>query len=288
MKALQWLLLFSFALAGCQSVPHSSDSMHDIIQARNDEAARWYASGNVDALASMFTADAWQMPPNATALVGREAIRGFWRQAVQWGTWNFSLKSDDVKASGPFAVERGKYTLRFIARAGSPFPSFDDRGNYVVLWRLDDGVWRAVWDAPVSEVPHAGPEAKEALLRTDREWAAVASEGKDIERILSYWSEDATVYPAGAPVVRGKSALRQYVRESLAIPGFNISWRSDFVSVSADGTLGYATGDNLVVMTGADGKLIRIPGRGVSLWSRDAEGRWKCILDIWNSGPAGR
>ena len=30
----------------------------------------------------------------------------------------------------------------------------EDEGNYVVYWRLDpDGVWRAVWNAPVSAKP---------------------------------------------------------------------------------------------------------------------------------------
>ena len=40
----------------------------------------------------------------------------------------------------------------------------------------------------------AREEAK--LLRRDSEWAEVASSGKDIEKILSYWSDDALlIYP---------------------------------------------------------------------------------------------
>jgi ketosteroid isomerase-like protein len=38
-------------------------------------------------------------------------------------------------------------------------PSHEDRGNYVVLWRLEaDGEWRIVWDAPVSELPLPGSQ----------------------------------------------------------------------------------------------------------------------------------
>ncbi len=65
---------------------------------------------------------------------------------------------------------------------------------------------------------------KKALLQTDREWAAAAAEGKDVDRIVSFWSDDATVIPAGAPVVRGKPAIRNFVQQSLAIPGFHITW----------------------------------------------------------------
>jgi ketosteroid isomerase-like protein len=126
---------------------------------------------------------------------------------------------------------------------------------------------------------------KEALLRVDREWAAAAAEGKDVERIVSFWSDDATVFPAGAPVVHGKPAIRAFVQESLATPGFHISWRSDEASVNADGTLGYTIGTNALTVPGPDGKLITIAGRGVAIWRRLRGGEWKCVIDIWNSGP---
>jgi ketosteroid isomerase-like protein len=126
---------------------------------------------------------------------------------------------------------------------------------------------------------------KEVLLRVDREWAAAAAEGKDIERIVSFWSDDATVFPPGAPVLHGKPAIRAFVQESLATPGFHISWRSDQASVSADGTFGYTTGTNALTVPGPDGKLMTVAGRGVAVWRRLPGGQWKCVIDIWNSGP---
>jgi uncharacterized protein (TIGR02246 family) len=124
-----------------------------IIEGRNADAERWYAAGDADSLANLFTADAWQMPPNAPPLVGRESIRAFWKHATGWGSWKFELRTQDVAVSGSLAVERGKYRLSFTAKPGmAPMPSLEDHGNYLVLWRLEpDGAWRAVWDAPVSE-----------------------------------------------------------------------------------------------------------------------------------------
>lgn len=96
------------------------------------------------------------MPPNAPPLAGRDALVGFWSEAVKWGQWSFHLETHDVIASPPLAVERGKYRLSFEAGPGAPrdMSSFQDHGNYVVVWRHEaDGEWRILWDAPVSEVP---------------------------------------------------------------------------------------------------------------------------------------
>src|SRR5712691_3916322 len=176
-------LLPGLILSACASVSPQS----------NADAMRWYAAGDIDSVAAIFAEDAVQMPPNSPPLVGRAAIRQFWRQAVEWGKWEFTLQAVDVSVSGPMAVERGKYALKFSAGPAAPpgMNSFVDHGSYLVHWRHEpDGRWRAVSDAPVSEVPLASgmnpDREKEALLRLDREWAAVASEGKDVERMLGF------------------------------------------------------------------------------------------------------
>ena len=130
-----------------------------------------------------------------------------------------------------------------------------------------------------------GDSAKEALLQRDRAWSVAAAEGRDVDRIVDHWSDDAVVIPSGAPVIRGKAAIRDYVRKSLAIPGFQIRWQPQDASLSADGTLGYTTGENAVTVPGPGGTLITIPGRYATVWRRDSSGAWKCVVDIWNSGP---
>jgi ketosteroid isomerase-like protein len=154
-------LLLCLILSACASAPvQGSMEVRSIIERHNADAERWYASGQIDSVASFFAEDAWQMPPNSPPLVGREAIRKFWRQAVGWGKWNFTLQTQDVSVSGRIAVERGKYVLKFAAGPGAPpgMASFEDHGNYLVHWRRDpDGEWRAVGDAPVSEVPLPTP-----------------------------------------------------------------------------------------------------------------------------------
>lgn len=153
-------VLVLLVVAGCASAQRGgTEDVKGIIDRTNKDIAMQYARGDVDAVVSHFSESAWQMPPNQPPSVGREAIRQYWRQAVQWGKWEFSFDVQTVDVSGNMAIERGKYTLRFTAGANAPFPSLTDHGNYLVEWRRDaDGQWRAVADAPVSDVALAPPK----------------------------------------------------------------------------------------------------------------------------------
>ncbi|HVN68034.1 MAG TPA: DUF4440 domain-containing protein [Candidatus Binatia bacterium] len=131
--------------------------------------------------------------------------------------------------------------------------------------------------------PSNATDEKDVLLGVDRQWSAVASQGKDAVRIVSYWSDDATILSPGAAPVRGKAAIRAFVLRSLATPGFHISWRPSQASISRDGSLGYTMGENFLTFPGTGGKLIRASGRYVTIWRRTPGGAWKCVVDTWNS-----
>jgi ketosteroid isomerase-like protein len=126
---------------------------------------------------------------------------------------------------------------------------------------------------------------RDRLLKRDAEWAIAASEGRDLERVLSYWTDDAIVMPPGLPAVIGKAALREYVQASMHIAGFRITWTSTDVTFSPDRNLAYMFGTNSIDMNGPDGTPIRIDGRAVTIWRKDPDGEWRCAVDIWNAPP---
>ena len=85
------------------------------------------------------------------------------------------------------------------------------------------------------------------------EWADLASAGKDVEKILSYWSDDALLIFPGQPVLEGKAAIRAYVSASLKTPGFKIHWVSEKPVFSPDGKLAYMRGTDRLTVPGPNG-----------------------------------
>jgi uncharacterized protein (TIGR02246 family) len=152
------LLACCVVMAGCTNVKPVSDDtkVREIIDALNQELVECWNGAEYECVAGMFSEDGWQLMPNAQAQAGTEAIRRFWQQAFGWGQWEISMETSLLEQSGPLAIERGKYTIRFVADAAAPpgRPSSQDRGNYLTHWRLDsDGRWRLAAQALVSEVP---------------------------------------------------------------------------------------------------------------------------------------
>ena len=66
---------------------------------------------------------------------------------------------------------------------------------------------------------HSSEAEANALMQTSREWASPASTG-DVDLIVSYWDDDAVVLPPEQQPLFGKKAIREYVIQSMALPGF--------------------------------------------------------------------
>jgi ketosteroid isomerase-like protein len=134
--------------------------------------------------------------------------------------------------------------------------------------------------------PHFDASAAQAaLLRRDAEWADAATAGKDVDRIVSYWTDDALIIFPGQPTIEGKKAIRDYVARSLATPGFSIHWVSEKPEFSPDGKLAYMRGTDQMTVPGGDGKPMTIHLRGLSVWRMEPDGQWRCVAEVSNEVP---
>lgn len=120
-----------------------------------------------------------------------------------------------------------------------------------------------------------------ALLQLDREWSQVAA-GEDLEQLLSHWAEDAVIYPPGRPAVVGKEAIREFIEQSRAVPGFAISWEPKEAVVSQGGDMAYTLGITRITVNDSEGKPIVNLGKYTVVWRKQGDGSWKCVVDMFN------
>lgn len=128
--------------------------------------------------------------------------------------------------------------------------------------------------------------ATTSLLNTDREWARLAGANASVDSIVAFWTSDARVILPGQPIVVGTEALRGMVASMQGIPGFRITWTPDSAVVAPSGDVGYTYGTNRITAPDAKGVLRTTEGRYVTWWRLEADGRWRCSVDISNEGPA--
>jgi ketosteroid isomerase-like protein len=126
----------------------------------------------------------------------------------------------------------------------------------------------------------------EKLMELSRSWAQSVKD-KDVEKMLSYWANDAMVMSPNEASVVGKEALRGMVERSMKIEGFEIFWEPQHAYVSQSGDLGYVVIKNYMTMP-ADtlGNTRTVYNKGVEIWKKQEDGNWKNVIDISNSDPS--
>ena len=123
---------------------------------------------------------------------------------------------------------------------------------------------------------------EQALRDLDAQWSAAAA-AKDLEKTISFYSENALVLPTNAPAATTKDTIRNTWKDLLASPGVAISWKTAKVEVARSGDIAYTTGTYELTMNDASGKPINDSGKYVEVWKKQTDGKWKVAVDIWNS-----
>jgi len=123
-----------------------------------------------------------------------------------------------------------------------------------------------------------------ALLNADKEWAAAAASG-DVDRIVTFWTDDVVIYFPNAPIVSGKETVRQFVQNNRNKPGFALTWTPTEAVVSTAGDLGYTAGTGQLSVNDDNGNLMTRKMNYICIWKKQADGSWKCSREISNFRP---
>jgi uncharacterized protein (TIGR02246 family) len=169
-----------------------------------------------------------------------------------------------------------------------PWKNIDGRFNF----RLDDTMktkllilsicFALLSFAFVSTASAGDMKIEQALRDLDAQWSAAAA-AKDVDKTVSFYSDDAIVMPPNAPSATKKEAIRKVWQDLLASPGLGISWKTTKVEVAKSGDLACVSGTYEVTMNDPSAKPANDHGKYVEVWEKQADGKWKCGTDIWNS-----
>ena len=112
-----------------------------MIQKLSDEWATAFNKGDSHALAELYTEDAYVLPAGGEMVHGRQAIQGFWDNAMkQLG--DGKLTTVDVQPLGSEAA-REIGTFSFKTKGNAPE---EVNGKYVVVWRKMNNQWKLATD----------------------------------------------------------------------------------------------------------------------------------------------
>jgi len=135
--------------------------------------------------------------------------------------------------------------------------------------------------------PSAKAAAESAIRKLDEAWSKDAGKGS-VDAFLAYYTKDALVLPPNEPVANTPAKIRKSIEGLMSLPGLKISWTVQKVVASDAGDLGYCHGKYKISFKGPDGKTIEDVGKTLSIWKKQKNGRFMCIVDTWSSDlPAG-
>lgn len=127
------------------------------------------------------------------------------------------------------------------------------------------------------ETSAARPDDEARLLAADRAWAAAAEAG-DVERVVTFWTDDAVNYLPGEPPARGRQAIIEIVGRYRSDPAYSLSWHAVSVHVAASGELGYTSGPFTMTL-GDDAGTITRTGHYLCVWRKLPHDDWKCAVE---------
>lgn len=127
----------------------------------------------------------------------------------------------------------------------------------------------------------------EKLMKLSKDWSDIVKTG-DLEKITEGWADDAVMMVPGMSPLRGKEAIKNYVKAGLEIPGFSVKWEPLEVFVSDNGDMAYMIERNEMIVNDSMGNPIVTYNKTVTVWRKDNNGNWKNVIDMWNEDPNGK
>jgi len=120
---------------------------------------------------------------------------------------------------------------------------------------------------------------KKEIVEVEHNFTLMAAEEGISKAFMAYAAEDAVLMRNNKLVI-GKENLSVLFENQASKPrDEKLSWKPDFVDVSASGDLGYTYGQFSYSFTDSSGTTIESKGVFHTVWKRQADGSWRFVWD---------
>lgn len=136
--------------------------------------------------------------------------------------------------------------------------------------------------------PPVDQEADVAALRDAATAYHAAASAKQADAVVALYDAAPVMVPPNADMVEGLEGVRGYRFGFIETPGVELEFEIIRAEVSSSGDLGWTLSVGEITIVRPDGPPGRDQVRDFHVWRRQADGSWRVVVDIWNSGlPAG-
>lgn len=129
------------------------------------------------------------------------------------------------------------------------------------------------------EVPDTRATDEQAIRDLEKEWSQAAA-AKDVDRLVSFYADDALVSDPNHVTMNGKDAIRTGLTQFFATPGVSLSSQTVKVVVVRNGDLAYTHGTYMVLMNNPKGGPLTDRGSRVTVYKKQLDGKWKAVADM--------
>ena len=108
--------------------------------------------------------------------------------------------------------------------------------------------------------------------------------GKNVDSLMPYYDENAVSVSDGKSV-KGTSSIRAAYNEAVKAPPRELTFSSDGVNFSDDGTMAWDYGTFSSTANDARGRRVKSTGTFLNVW-KNVGGHWRIVAEISNPVPA--
>jgi uncharacterized protein (TIGR02246 family) len=124
--------------------------------------------------------------------------------------------------------------------------------------------------------------ADEAAIRAAVVAWSQASEAKDVDKVVAFYTDDAIQMPDRGAIIQGKENIRKGWAGMLAEPGPGLTFATTAVVVARSGDIAYEYGTFDFATKDKKGRIHDEKGKYLTAWKKQADGTWKVAVDIDN------